>query len=98
MSAARKLRTQRAWATYEDDGAFADAVAPRGFRFDYKPGGEGGEVPVLVVPAALATGCKHAGILYIGYHLSWCGDCGSWWNGTSWIRPRVLRAKREMAK
>lgn len=84
-----KIKTQRAMAMYDAEGALIDAESTE--VFEESPGFH--DTPVLVVPESAVKGCKHKDeIVGDGY----CPDCGAHrrWSDSAWQRPRILRVGR----
>jgi hypothetical protein len=89
-------RAQRASCQYDELGRAW--VLPSGVDTTV---GHADTVPVLVVPEAAVKGCEHyddevakRGKALEEMGAAWCVECGSWWDGTRWIKPRILRVAR----
>lgn len=79
----KRIGTQRAWAAYGESC---------GTLFGATPGQGDNDIPVLVIPEADVSRCKHDNETAGAY----CPDCGSYrrWSDSRWQRPRVLRDAR----
>lgn len=81
-------RTQRATAEYGDTGKLV-AVDTLPYV---------ASVPVLVVPEAAVSGCRHDNPITgsgDGGYVAACQDCGAVrWGTDRWQRPRILRVGR----
>lgn len=91
-----KLKTQKALACYDTAGRFewVEPSPPDGYESERY-------TPVLVVPEAAVTACKHDGVGEDS-DVRCCRDCGAWsvwdWGTGKWSRwqhPRILRVGRQ---
>lgn len=93
---ARKIGTQRAWVAQDEtskpDYDLSWIVTP--------PNVSVGDLPVLVVPEAAVSGCKHDGHRPLGGScgfVRWCPNCGACMHTDTgrWRKPRILRVTKE---